>query len=488
MRTGCTEKEWGRHLRRIATETEEISSIPAIGAVVVDGEHALADAGTSDLDSQRHVVELALPAVGEQMLNMMVGVVDTFLVGHLGASSLAGVGLSNNIIMLATTLFAAVATGTTALVARHIGATEPKLANRIMHQSLLISVILGIVISIVCFFGANFSMRIMGAEGDVIGLGSTYLQIVSISLLASAFMFVGNAALRGAGDTKTPMQVMGVVNVVNIIVAYVLINGLGPFPSLGVAGSALGAAIGRGSGAVIVLLMLLRGRGHLHIIAGEMHIDVAQLKRIVNVGLPAGVEMLIMRLGMTIFAATVASLGTIAYAAHQVVMTSESLSFQPGFGFSVAASTLMGQGLGARKPRRAENSALTALRLAMIVMSLMGVLFFLFPRQFMTIFTSDEQVIALGIMPLRLIAVAQPFLAMTMVLSGALRGAGDTRSPLLVTTLGIWLIRLPLAFVLVRMTSLGLVAAWMTMIVDQVVRSTFFAVRFRSGRWKNIKV
>ncbi len=456
-----------------------------LAQVTASEQAAVAEA---DLDSQRHVVELAMPAVGEQMLNMMVGVVDTFLVGHLGASSLAGVGLSNNIVMLATTFFAAVATGTTALVARHIGAREPRLANRIMHQSLLISVMLGIVISIMCFFGADFSMRIMGAQGDVIGLGSSYLQIVSISLLASSFMFVGNAALRGSGDTKTPMQVMAVVNVVNIIVAYVLINGLGPFPALGVVGSALGAAIGRSAGAIIVLLLLLRGKAHLHITAQELHIDVPQLKRIINVGLPAGVELLIMRVGMTVFAATVASLGTIAYAAHQVVMTSESLSFQPGFGFGVAASTLMGQGLGAKNPRRAERSALTALRLAMIVMSVMGVLFFLFPRQFMTIFTNDEQVIAMGIMPLRLIALAQPFLAMTMVLSGALRGAGDTRGPLLVTTLGIWCIRLPLAFVLVRMTSLGLVAAWITMIVDQLVRSTFFLIRFRSGRWKNVKV
>ncbi len=434
------------------------------------------------------VVELAMPAVGEQMLNMMVGIVDTFLVGHLGASALAGVGLGNQMVMLATTFFAAVATGATALVARHTGAHEPALANRIMHQSLLISVLLGIVTTLIFFPGAQIAIRLMGADGEVIALGGSYLRIVSLSLIASSFMFVGNAALRGSGDTRTPMTVMAAVNIVNVVVAYTLINGLGPFPALGVAGSALGAALGRSCGAVLVFVLLWRGKAGLHLSLAGLRADGQQLRRIINVGLPAGAELLMMRLGMTIFAAVVASLGTVAYAAHQVVMTSESLSFQPGFGFSVAAATLMGQGLGAKNPQRAERTGVIALRLAVIVMSLMGVLFFFFPRQFMTIFTNDPQVINQGLVPLRIIALAQPFLATTMVLSGALRGAGDTRGPLLVTTLGIWCIRLPLAIFLVNTTSLGLVAAWLTMIVDQIVRALFFIPRFRSGKWKTTRV
>jgi len=438
--------------------------------------------------SLRQVLDLALPAVGEQMLNMMVGLVDTFLVGHLGASSLAAVGLANQIVMLATTFFAAVATGTTALVARHVGAKEPATANRIMHQSLTVGLVLALPLILICFFGATLSMQVMGAQDDVVGLGSMYMQIVAPTLLTSALMFIGNAALRGSGDTRTPMQVMAVVNGVNIVVAYTLINGLGPFPALGVAGSAMGAALGRTTGCVMVLLILFKGKAALRLNLTDLRLDRVQLARIVNVGVPAGMELLVMRLGMTIFAATVASLGTAAYAAHQVVMTSESLSFQPGFGFGVAAATLMGQGLGAKDPRRAEDGGLTAVRLAVLVMSGMGVLFFLFPGWFMGVFTSDPEVIALGITPLRIIAIAQPFLALTMVLSGALRGAGDTRGPLVVTTIGIWCVRLPLAFILLRLTSIGLPGAWITMIVDQFVRSMFFIGRFRSGRWKRIRV
>jgi multidrug resistance protein, MATE family len=294
--------------------------------------------------------------------------------------------------------------------------------------------------------------------------------------------------LRGAGDTRTPMKVMAAVNVVNIVVAYTLINGAGPFPALGVAGSALGAAFGRTSGCLVVLAILLRGKGGLRLSLPSLRLDTTQLRRVINVGIPAGMEMLSMRLGMTIFAAVVASLGTAAYAAHQVVMTSESLSFMPGFGFSVAAATLVGQGLGAKSPQRAEHNALASWRWAVVFMSAVGLIFFSFPEYFMRFFTNDPDVISQGIMPLRLIAIAQPLLATTMVVAGGLRGAGDTRGPFLVTTLGIWAVRLPLGFFLVRTTSLGLSAAWITMIVDQGVRSIFFLLRFRAGRWKNVRV
>jgi len=434
------------------------------------------------------VLELAMPAVGEQMLNMMVGMVDTFLVGHLGAAALAGVGLSNQVVMLATAILAAIATGTTALVARHTGAREPAGANRVMHQSYLLGVAVSVVMTMVLFYGARTSMVLLGAQDDVVVLGSTYLRIVALTMIPAALMFIGNAALRGAGDTRSPMNIMAVVNVVNIVVASTLIYGLGPFPALGVTGSALGAALGRTSGCIVVMFMLLRGKAGLRLSLPALRFDKAQMMRVINVGVPAGMEMLSMRVGMTIFAAVVASLGTAAYAAHQVVMTSESLSFMPGFGFSIAAATLVGQGLGAKDPVRAERHGLIAWRMAVILMSGMGVFFFAIPQIFMTVFTSESGVVSQGVGPLRLIAIGQPLLATTMVLSGALRGAGDTRAPFWVTTLGVWGVRLPLAIYLVNNTPLGLVGVWLTMIVDQLVRSVFFIVRFRSGRWKRIRV
>jgi putative MATE family efflux protein len=331
------------------------------------------------------------------------------------------------------------------------------------------------------------SLVIFQAADDVLDLGEVYLSTVASTFAAMAIMLVGTAALRGVGDTRTPMLIMAVVNVVNMVVAYVLIYGIGPFPALGVLGSALGAAIGRVVGFALVIGVLVRGHRGLRLRSRLLLPDATQFRRIIAIGAPAGAEMLVLRGGMMAFVATVASLGTSALAAHQIALTSESLSFMPGFGFSVAATTLVGQALGARRPRLAERSGWTACGMAALIMSAMGLLFFLFPEKFMAAFTDDPVVIALGSGPLRLVALVQPFLAASMVLSGALRGAGDTRWPLAITASGFWGVRLPLAFILAQ-TPLGLLGAWTGMAIDLALRGIATTLRFRCGGWTSIQV
>ncbi|MGQ9766170.1 MAG: MATE family efflux transporter [Anaerolineae bacterium] len=433
-----------------------------------------------------HVLALALPAVGEQLLNMAVGLIDTFMVGHLGASSVAAVGLANQAIMLATTFFAAIATGVTALVARHTGARESEGANRILHQGYLLGLLLGVAATGAALMLAEPIITALRAPADVIAPGTAYLRIASTIFISAAWLFIGNAALRGAGDTRSPMLIMLVVNVVNIVVAYLFIYGPGPFPALGVSGSALGAAAGRGAGGLLVTYLLWRGRANLKLRLAALIPDMTQIKRIANIGLPAGAEMLMMRLGMTVYVTTVAALGTKAYAAHQLALQGESLAFMPGFGFAVAATTLVGQGLGAKDPARARADAYLAQRMAIVLMSTMGVLFFLFAGPIIDIFINDPEVVQLGIWPLRLVAFSQPALATMMVLAGGLRGAGDTRATLGITAAGLWLVRLPLAFWLTG--ALGLVGAWIAMGVDLQCRGLGMWLRFRSGRWAEIRV
>ena len=420
------------------------------------------------------------------MLNMAVGLVDTFMVGHLGAQAVAAVGLANQAVMLVTTFFAAVATGVTALVARHFGAQEPEQANGILSQGYLLGAILGILGTVLGASLAGPTMLALQAPADVVSPGATYLGIVSLSFALTALMFIGNATLRGGGDTRTPMMIMLVVNVINIIVAYVAIHGAGPIPAFGVAGSAIGAAVARSTGGIIVSWILLRGRGGMRLRLRKLAPDFGQVRRILNVGLPAGIEQLLMRFAQTAFAVTVAGLGTQAYAAHQLTLQSESLSFMPGFGFAVAATTLMGQGLGARDPRRARSDATTAWRLGALVMAAMGVIFFVFPAQLIGLFIDDPAVVALGVPALRLEAFSEPALATAMVLAGGLRGAGDTRTTLVITGIGLWLIRLPLAIILIP--HFGLLGAWMGMGVDLNVRALALWWRFRSDRWTRIKV
>jgi len=432
------------------------------------------------------VLNLALPAVGEQLLNMAVGLVDTFMVGHLGAEAVSAVGLSNQAVMVVTTFFAAVATGVTALAARHVGAKEPEQASRIVNQGYLIGAGIGLLATI---FGLTLAvpiMHVLRAPAEVVQPGAVYLSTVSLTFLLAAWLFIGNAALRGAGDTRTPMLVMLIVNVVNIVVAYAFIYGLGPAPALGVTGSAIGAATARGLGGVIVTWRLWRGRAGLRLRVRHLRPDLPVIRRIANIGLPAGAEQLLMRFGMMTYAVTVAALGTKAFAAHQLALQGESISFMPGMGFAIAATTLMGQGLGARDPARARNDARRAQQAGIAVMSAMGVIFFIFASQIIGLFIDDPEVIRLGVWPLRLVAFSQPALATLLILAGALRGAGDTRATMVITASGLWLVRVPLALLLTR--HFGLLGAWMAMSVDLNVRALGMWLRFRSGHWVRIRV
>lgn len=436
----------------------------------------------------RYVLNLALPSAGEQFLSMLVGIVDTFLVGHLGAAALTAVGLSNQWVLMAMVFFSAVGTGGTALIARMIGARDKEGADRVARQSLILALVLGTVTMVPAVLLAGPAMQLMGAETEALALGAQYLRIVSSVFTFSAVMFVGNACLRGAGDTRTPLVVMAVVNVLNIVVAWTLINGAFGLPRMGVAGSAMGALVGRLAGGLLVVAVLVRGRARLTVSLKGWRLDIGLIRRMLKVGLPTGAEQLVFRVGMMSFARVVSSLGTVAFAAHQVALNAESLSYMPGFGFAVAATTLVGQGLGAKDKRRAERDGNSAFYLSAAIMSLMGVVFVIFARPIVGFFTSDPEVIALGTLPLRLVGLAQPFLASTMVYAGGLRGAGETRVPMFVNGISIWVVRVPLALFFTQLLGWGLTGAWVAMSIDLGVRGAFMFRQFRLGRWKEIEI
>jgi putative MATE family efflux protein len=437
---------------------------------------------------RRDVLRLALPATGEQMLSMMVGIVDTFLVGHLGAASLAAVGLANQWIFLAYTLLGAVSTGSTALIARLVGASEREHANHVVRQSVLLAVFIGLGASVLGVSLARPAVILIGAQAEVIGLSTTYLRLVSSVLFVSTLMFVGNACLRGAGDTRTPLYVMLVVNGLNIVVAWTFINGLFGLPKLGVAGSALGAAVAQLTGGVLVLIVLLRGRSGIRLQLAGLRPDKDLIRRILRIGLPTGVEQLLFRTGNMAYARILASLGIAAYAANQVAINGWSLAFMPGFGFAVAATTLVGQALGAGDPDAAQQRGYISYRIGATIMAAIGLTFVLFPTQIMSFFTNDPEVIALGATPLQIVGLFQPIMAAATIFAGALRGAGDTRYPMIITGAGIWLVRLPLAYLFALGFDWGLVGAWSAMALDLALRGALNFLRFRSGRWKTMQV
>lgn len=439
-----------------------------------------------DRSIRAEVMRLAMPSIGEQLLNMTVHMVDTYLMGHIGAAALTAVGLSNNMVMLTQTFVMAVATGATAVVARLIGAREPQAASRVMQQSLLVGAAIGAVLTVVLSF---FSVQAIGfyqPEPDVLVIGSTYMRIVAMSFLLQGILWVGNASLRGAGDTRTPLFLMLGVNALNIVTSLLFLYGVGPIPAIGVYGPAVGTAVSMSAGGAVMLLILARGRRGMRLQRTGWRPDPSVIRRVTNVGLPAGGEQLALRFGMAVFQRLVAGLGTVAFAAHSVALTGMSVSFMPGFGFSVAATTMVGQALGARDPERAKRSVREALRVSAWAMGAAGLLLVLFAGQVMSVFVDDPEVIALGIMPLQVLGMIQPLSAASMVYSGSLRGAGDTRWTLVITTLSVWVLRVPLTMLLVG--PLGLVGAWLGMATDNVARATMVWLRYRTGRWAKVKV
>ncbi len=438
---------------------------------------------------RRLVLGLATPSIVDNLLVTLVGMADMIMVGRLGADAIAAVGLSNQPMFFALASFMALNVGSTALVARLIGARDYDGANAAARQSLVMSALLGLVIGAAGLIWAPQILAFMGAEPDALARGIPYLRIVVAGVPFNVVAMNMTSVMRGAGDTRTPMKIGMVSNLVNIVFNYLLIWGKFGFPRLEVAGAAWATLLSRIVGCVMVFLVLGAGRC---VIALHLKADYRPrrevVSRIMRVGLPAAVEQFVMRGGNMLFVKTVASLGTVVYAAHQVALNVESLSFMPGWGFASATTSLVGQGLGAKRPDWSERLAKGALKYAVIVATCMGVLFYTAGKQIASLYTDLPEVAVMSAMCLRLVAVAQPFGIANFTLGGALRGAGDTRYTLLATAVGVWCVRLVLAYLLVVRSGMGLMGAWIGMTADMFVRAALIGWRFSTGKWKHVKV
>jgi len=436
------------------------------------------------------VLGLAWPVVVEQTLGMTVGLVNTYIVGHLGAAPLVAMGLCIQLSNLLIALFSAVGVGSTALVARHAGASERREAEQVAGQSLLLALAVGLIAAVPCLLWGRSLLAVLGGASDVVALGHSYLLAVGTTMPLMAVLFIGNAALRGAGDTRTPMVVMGLVNLINVGVSGSLVYGLGPLPALGVLGAGIGSAAGVGAGGLVVAIVLLQGRSTtgLRVTPAALRFHPACTRRLLHIGLPGGAEQMAMRLAQLAMATAVTQLGTAAYAGHQLGIQLLSVAFMPGFAFSVAATTLVGQELGQGAPRRAEACVYTASWMTVAIMCSVGAATFLLARPLLQAFTPDPEVVAQGLYAVRGCALLQMPLAWYFVFSGALRGAGDTRFVLLAQAAPIWLVRLPLAFRFGIAFGMGLSGIWAGMILDMVARASLLTLRFRGGAWKWLKV
>ena len=448
---------------------------------------------------------LALPVLAEQLLTMLVGYTDWWLAGHYldGPAPKAAMGLMAYVLWLIPSLFSAVAIGATALVARFVGAGDLPAAARVTHQAILSGIVLAVIGTVAVMLGGPSFVRSMQLTGPAADLAIRYLVLLIPVIPAIMIEQVGIACLRGAGDTVSAFVAKSIVNVANIAISAALVVGWGPFPELGWDGLAIGTACGHGLGGVIILGVLCRGRAGLRLRAKWLRPDGALQRRLFRIGVPGGVDQLAILGCHLVFVAIINRMGTEAAAAHGLGITLESTAYLPGAAFQVAAATLAGQYLGAGDQRRAVRSAIVSCLMGGGMMLAAGLVFFFGAETLTAFFTGDaNDPTAVATAPLmRIVAFAMPSLALAMILSGALRGAGDTRWPLVITLLGffgvripgaIWLgwteIPLPLLDVTLTGWGLGVEGAWYAMVIDVVLRSLLIVGRFWQGGWRRIVV
>lgn len=435
--------------------------------------------------TQRRVLGLAVPIIGENILQTTVGLVDTLFVAQLGAVAVAGVGVSLEIVFFMISILSSVAIGGTVLVAQAIGAGRQAEADLRARQTVLWGVLLTIPISVVVFTGASTIVALFQTEADVAAAATTFLRVTGATSVALLMTFVCGAILRGAGDSRSPLYASLVANAVNIVLAWLLIFGNLGFPRLEVAGSAWAMAIGRGTGAAILLWLLFSGRRAVSIrgrAGWRPRLPLA--KDLARLGVPAALEQMMLSAGITVLIAIVALIGTAALAAQQITFTALSLALIPGMGFATAATTLVGQSIGAGRPADARLAARIATGWSFVWMTAGAIPFIVFAAATIRLFTDDAGVVDQGAGALRAMAASLPLLAISSVMGGALRGSGDTRTPMVMRTISIWL-AVGIAWLWVGWLDGSLTTVWLAFLITAPIaaigNARAFARRIRAA-------
>jgi len=362
--------------------------------------------------------ELAGPALAENFFATLVQMLNMIMVGHVGPAAVTAVGLTNQPFMLALALSFALNVGTTAVVARSVGAREYETANETAKQSLVVNALLALIFGATGFVFARQILVFMGAGPDVLVGGVSYFRIICLTFPFTSLAIAMSAVLRGAGDTRTPMRINMTANLVVVALGYPLIYGLFGVGGLGVAGAGVAAGAARFVSMLMGFWALVRGNVPVHLSwRSGYRPHGTLLRRIVRIGVPSAMEQFVMRSGQITFVKVVASLGTTVFAAHQIGLNILSLSFMPGMAFAVAATTLVGQSLGARKPDLAVALGWEVRRLGMWLAWTVGAVFVFFGPWIMRLYTTDPLVISQGAVALKIIGLIQPIQLTQFILS-----------------------------------------------------------------------
>jgi putative MATE family efflux protein len=432
------------------------------------------------------ILQLAWPAVVGNLLYSTVSMVDIKIVGSLGASAVAAVTTGNRIFFVFQAVIMATSAGTTALVARAWGAGDRVEAERITKVSVIVGAGVGLFLSVPGVLFSDTLASVFRLEADTVAQASDFIFYLSFFNGSFAVAMILGTAIRAAGDTLTPLLLGAITNVVNIVLVYALVYGRLGAPEMGVKGAAVATGTAFTVGALLSVLFWLKGWFRIGYARGRSF-SSRRLRQLFKIGYPSGIEQGAVQFGFILFLWIVSFYGTAPYAAYGIGVQILSFSFVVGFGFSIAASTHVGQQLGANDPDGATHSGWRALSLSVASMVVLGALIIFFAEPIARFMIDDDEVVRLTVVFIYILGAMQPLMAIEFTLGGALRGAGDTRFPLLTTITGLVIVRGSVAGTFLWM---GLSVEWIfaALIVDYIVKATMLIVRFRHGRWKTIVI
>ena len=430
------------------------------------------------------ILKLSIPAAINSLLDMLQVITDLIMVGRISAFAVAAVGLGLQSLMLVFAVLTVLHVGTSALLSRFVGARRMKRASIGLSTLLRFALMLSIPAMIAWYFLASNIYAWFGTAPEVIALGEDYVQMLTWMMPFIFMKLVFVSALNSAGDTKTPMKVKIVSIILNVILNYFFIFGNYGFPELGVMGAAVGTVIVNALEFIVYVFLYIKMKTPY--IPG-WHYSKSLLSRALKVGIPASIERSLTFGSFMLFTVVIANYGTAVLAGYQIGLRVEGLAFMPGIGFTIAAMALMGQGLGAKKPEQAKEDVLLVLKYTSGFMFFLSFFMIFMPENIVWIFTSDEATIKEASLYLRIVGFSQIPLAFNFVLSGALRGAGDSKWTMKINLFSLWFVRIIPAFLLSWYFH-TILFVYLAMISDTFVKAFFLWKRFNADGWQKIKV
>jgi putative MATE family efflux protein len=432
---------------------------------------------------RKAVFLLAIPMILELSLESVFALVDIFFVGKLGQNAIATVGLTESVITIVYSVAIGLSTAATAVVARRIGEKDPEAAAGAGAQSLIMSLLITLVLSVFGIVFAGNVLSLMGASKEVVAEGTTFTRIMLGGSVSILLLFLINGIFRGAGDAAMAMKSLWIASILNIILCPVFIH------YFGLKGAAIATVIGRSSGVLYQCYHLFKGSGALKFHKRHFKINTAIISSIANIAWPATLQFVIASGSWIILARLVAETGgTTASAGYQIAIRNVVFFILPAWGLSNAAATLVGQNLGAKELARAEESVMLTTKYNAIFMGVVMLLFIFLSNPIIRFFTNDEHVAAYGAQALQIIGMGYIFYGIGMVMTQALNGAGDTKTPTIINFAGFWLFQIPLAYFLSKTLEMKTTGIFIAIPVAETLIALLAWYYFKKGKWKEIKL